>query len=88
MEFVRNHYVQVTGTLMRVDDDGKMKDYEKIPESDHHGFITTGDVRKVIELLKDDVETYNDSVYDGNPHTTSVRVALNAVIYALKKGLL
>ncbi len=30
MEFVRNHYVQVTGTLMRVDDDGKMMDYEKI----------------------------------------------------------
>ncbi|KKM04968.1 hypothetical protein LCGC14_1758890 [marine sediment metagenome] len=50
--------------------------------------ITQGDVRKMIAALKEDVETYNDPVYESNPHITTVRTTLTAVIYALKKGLL
>ena len=33
-KYVQKHYVQVVGTLMRVDADGNMLDYKRIPDKE------------------------------------------------------
>lgn len=82
-EYVQKEYVQVTGTLIQIDNDGKMVDYERIP--DQNRTITQADIRRVVDTLQTDIE---DKLSLGNPFNTIARVAVNCVVIALRKELL
>ena len=77
-EYAQRNFVQVTGTMFRVDENDEMIDYEKIP--DHSREITQGDIRRVIDNLESGVSYTADQ--------SEARKAVLSVARAMRKELL
>ena len=68
--------------------DEGMEEMPKIIKDDRDvTSITQEYMRGVIKTLENDIEMYDDPMYEDNPKVIAIRTALGAVIYALKRGL-
>ena len=77
-EYVQKHFIQMTNTFVRMDDDGNMKDYMKIP--DHSREITQGDIRRLIDNLENNVSYADDQ--------TEAHKAVLTIVRAMRRELL